>query len=192
MIAVIDYGAGNVRSVQNALKRIGVESILTNDKATIEAADKVIFPGVGEASYAMEQLTKLNLVEVIQNLKQPVLGICLGQQLMCVESEEGNTPCLGIFDVKVKVFPKTERVPHMGWNNLTLSSAEILVNIEDKDDFYFVHSYYCEINENTIAESHYCLSFSAAMQKNNFYAMQFHPEKSGSVGAQLLQNFISL
>lgn len=192
MIAVIDYGAGNVRSVQNALKRLGVESVLTNDKSVIESAEKVIFPGVGEASFAMEQLRKLNLVDVIRQLKQPVLGICLGQQLMCLESEEGNTPCLGIFDVKVKAFPKTERVPHMGWNNLSLSSADILANIESKDDFYFVHSYYCEINENTIAESTYCVPFSAIMQKDNFYAMQFHPEKSGSVGAQLLQNFLTL
>lgn len=192
MIAIIDYGAGNVRSVQNALKRIGVESILTSDSKMIQSADKVIFPGVGEASYAMQRLTELGLVEIIKNLKQPVLGICLGQQLMCLDSEEGNTTCLGIFDVKVKAFPATERVPHIGWNNLTISESALLETISNSDDFYFVHSYYCEINENTVAECDYCLPFSAVMQKNNFYATQFHPEKSGIVGQRILQNFLDL
>ena len=192
MIVIIDYGAGNVRSVQNAFKRLGEETVLSNDPKVIQSATKVIFPGVGEAAYAMGQLKEQGLIEVIKGLKQPVLGICLGQQLMCKQSEEGNVECLGIFDAKVKAFPKVDRVPQVGWNNMTISDSPLFSNVTNQDDFYFVHSFYCELNENTIAECDYCLPFSAAMQKDNFYATQFHPEKSGNIGQQVIQNFLNL
>lgn len=192
MIAIIDYGAGNIRSVQNALQRINVDSVVTSDQEIILNSEKVIFPGVGEASTAMKQLKEKQLDVLIPTLTQPVLGICLGLQLMCNYSEEGNTLCLGIFDAIVRRFNSDQIVPHMGWNNCTNISSELLNEIHSSDDFYFVHSYYAELCTNTIATGNYDFNFSAALQKNNFYATQFHPEKSAGVGERILQNFIEL
>ena len=192
MIAIIDYDAGNVKSVQNALKKLGFEAVITSDIETIENADKVIFPGVGEASSAMKKLQERGLDAVIQNLKQPVLGICLGMQLMCNASEEGNTKALGIFDCEVKLFPNSDIVPHMGWNNVSEMKGKLLENISETDNFYFVHSYYAEICENTSSVCDYITPFSATLEKDNFYAAQFHPEKSGDAGFKLLENFLNL
>ncbi|SFI70679.1 glutamine amidotransferase [Kaistella treverensis] len=192
MIAIIDYVAGNVKSVQNAVEKLGFETIITSDFEEIKNAEKVIFPGVGEASTAMKYLKNLKLDELIPSLKQPFLGICLGQQLLCNFSEEGNTKCLGIFDVEVKQFPATDIVPHMGWNNLQQMNGELLAGISAEDNFYFVHSYYCEIGESTTSICDYILPFSATLQKDNFYGTQFHPEKSGVLGAKILENFLKL
>ena len=192
MIAIIDYDAGNVKSVQNALKKLGFEAVITSDIETIKNADKVIFPGVGEASSAMKKLQERGLDAVIQNLKQPVLGICLGMQLMCNASEEGNTKALGIFDCEVKLFPNSDIVPHMGWNNVSEMKGKLLENISDTDNFYFVHSYYAEIGENTSSVCDYIKNFSATLEKDNFFAAQFHPEKSGDAGFKLLENFLNL
>ncbi|GFD82837.1 imidazole glycerol phosphate synthase subunit HisH [Tenacibaculum mesophilum] len=193
MIAIIKYNAGNIRSVQNALTRLGYESIITDNPEEIQLADKVIFPGVGEASSAMQYLKERNLDELIVSLKQPVLGICLGLQLMCTYSEEGNTECLGIFDACTKQFPPKEKVPHMGWNNFfELKSSKLFKNIALEDDVYYVHGYYAEVSKNTLAICDYILPFSTVMQQDNFYAMQFHPEKSADVGEQLLKNFLEL
>ncbi len=192
MIAILKYNAGNITSVQNALNRLNVESIITNDVALLTAADKVIFPGVGEANTAMKFLRELQLDEVIKNLTQPVLGICLGQQLMCTHSDEGNTEGLKIFDTNVKLFPSTGIVPHMGWNNLTETSGVLFNNCTDDLNFYFVHSYYAEKSKETVATCDYLLPFAAALQKDNFYATQFHPEKSGDAGEIILKNFIAL
>ena len=192
MIAIIDYVAGNVKSVENAVRKLGYETLITSNPEEIKNADKVIFPGVGEASTAMNYLKSLKLDELIPTLKQPFLGICLGQQLLCDFSEEGNTKCLGIFDLKVKQFPATDIVPHMGWNNLQKISGKLLNGISEDDNFYFVHSYYCEIGENTTSECDYILPFSATLQKDNFYGTQFHPEKSGDVGSLILQNFLKI
>jgi imidazole glycerol-phosphate synthase subunit HisH len=190
MIAIIKYNAGNITSVKNAVERLGYNCVVTDDHEQIRAADKVIFPGVGEASSAMNYLKKTGLDELIRTLRQPVLGICLGQQLMCDFSEEGNTICLGIFNVVVKKFPPLQLVPHMGWNNLQNLSTSLFEQITESDDVYFVHSYYCELSPYTSAVCDYILPFSAAMQKDNFYATQFHPEKSASVGEKILLNFL--
>ena len=192
MIAIIKYNAGNIKSVENALYRLGYDCMVTDDEKIIKTADKVIFPGVGEASSAMEYLKNHHLDELIKSLKQPTLGICLGQQLMCCYSEEGDTTCLGIFDAKVKKFPPKELVPHMGWNNLEDLKGPLLKGISEQDNVYFVHSFYAELSEETIATCKYILPFGAAMQKNNFYATQFHPEKSAGVGEQILKNFLEL
>ena len=192
MIAIIDYDAGNVKSVQNALKKLGFEAVITSDIETIKNAEKVIFPGVGEASSAMKKLQERGLDAVIQNLKQPVLGICLGMQLMCNASEEGNTKALGIFDCEVKLFPNSDIVPHMGWNNVSEMKGKLLENISDTDNFYFVHSYYAEIGENTSSVCDYIKNFSATLEKDNFFAAQFHPEKSGDAGFKLLENFLEV
>ena len=192
MIAIVKYNAGNIQSVQNALSRLDCESIVTDDHQMIKTADKVILPGVGEASSAMEYLKEKKLDEVICNLKQPFLGICLGMQIMCKNSEEGATKCLGIFDTNVKLFPPEEKVPHMGWNNFDNVDGELFRNINCHDDVYYVHSYYAELSNNTVATCNYIKPFSAALQKDNFYATQFHPEKSAGVGRQLLKNFIAL
>jgi imidazole glycerol-phosphate synthase subunit HisH len=192
MIAIIKYNAGNITSVQNALNRLGYESIITDDETKIRKADKVIFPGVGEASTAMQYLQERKLDVLIKSLIQPVLGICLGQQLMCNFSEENNTNCLGVFDTTVKLFPPTELVPHMGWNNTETSKSKLFEGITKTDNFYFVHSYYASICDNTIAVCNYILPFSAAMQKDNFYATQFHPEKSADVGERVLRNFLEI
>ncbi|MBK9590923.1 MAG: imidazole glycerol phosphate synthase subunit HisH [Crocinitomicaceae bacterium] len=192
MIAIVKYNAGNIASVQNALTRLGFESVVTDNVDELRSSEKVIFPGVGEASSAMKYLKDRNLDEVIRSLKQPVLGICLGQQLMCAFSEEGNINCLGIFKTMVKKFPPTDLVPQMGWNSLSKLSGQLFQGIVESDDVYFVHSYYAELCKNTVATCDYILPFSAALQKDNFYATQFHPEKSGSVGEQILINFLKL
>jgi glutamine amidotransferase len=192
MIAIIDYNAGNISSVQNALNRLGYSSLITRDHAEIRKADKVILPGVGEASTAMNYLKKYELDTLIKELKQPFFGVCLGMQLMCLSSEEGDTDCLGIFDTKVKLFPKDKKVPHMGWNNLTNLKGDLFKNIQAPNDVYFVHSYYAELSEETCAECDYITNFSAALVKDNFYATQFHPEKSADVGEQILKNFLEL
>jgi imidazole glycerol-phosphate synthase subunit HisH len=192
MIAIVNYNAGNIRSVQNALIRLGYESIITDDAKELLKADKVIFPGVGEASSAMKYLTDKGLDKVLVAIEKPMLGICLGLQLMCKFSEEGNTNCLGIFDTNVKKFPDTGKVPHIGWNNFETTKSELFKNIEIDNDVYYVHSYYAEINEQTIASCNYILPFGTAMHKNNFYATQFHPEKSADIGEQILKNFLEL
>lgn len=192
MIAIIKYNAGNISSVKNALTRLGYESIITGDSEEILNADKVIFPGVGEASSAMKYLSERNLDKTILSIKKPMLGICLGQQLMCTYSEEGSTQCLGIFNTKVKKFPNTELVPHMGWNNFSKVKGELFNGLENTNNVYFVHSYYAEINEQTTAVCDYIKPFSAAMQRDNFYATQFHPEKSADIGEQILKNFLDL
>lgn len=192
MIAIIKYNGGNVNSVQNSLNRLNIESVVTDDFDLIKKADKVIFPGVGEASSTMKLLKEKGLDQLIPTLKQPVLGICLGMQLMCKNNEEGNTSGMGIFDINVKKFPATDIVPHMGWNTISDFRSDIFSGIEEKSDVYFVHSFYCELSENTTSVCNYILPFSASLQKNNFYAMQFHPEKSGDVGSRLLQNFLKI
>jgi glutamine amidotransferase len=192
MIAILKYNAGNTQSVENAVKRLGYNCVVTDDAALLMAADKVIFPGVGEASSAMEYLKIKGLDTVIQLLTQPVLGICLGMQLMCHSSEEGATNGLGIFDVAVKKFPAQDKVPHMGWNNLINVSGPLFQGITPKDDVYFVHSYYAALSQYTVAQCNYIQPFSAALQKDNFYAVQFHTEKSGAVGEKIFNNFLTL
>lgn len=192
MIAIIKYNAGNVASIQNAINRAGYNSIITDDPGTIQYADKVIFPGVGEASSAMTYLRERGLDEVIKSLKQPVLGICLGLQLMCSYSEEGATSCLNIFPNKVRKFSTNKIVPHMGWNEINLLKSSLFDQIISCANVYYVHSYFADISESTIASTEYGESFSAALQKNNFYACQFHPEKSGMIGQKILNNFLAL
>lgn len=193
-VAIIKYNAGNTQSVIFALERMGIHPILTNDWEELKSADKVIFPGVGEASTTMENLKQFKLDELIVDLKQPVLGICLGMQLMCKYSEEGNARGLGIFDVDVKRFQAKngEKVPHMGWNNLTYLKGNWIARGLPDTNMYFVHSYYVPVCKDTAAECDYILPFSAALQKDNFFAVQFHPEKSGKQGEKLLQKFIEL
>ena len=192
MIAVIKYNAGNIRSVVNALSRLGQQCIVTDKKEEICSADRVIFPGVGEAGSAMRYLRERELDRVIISLRQPVLGICLGLQLMCRYSEESNTECLNIFDPEVRRFPKHDKVPHMGWNNFSSLSGELFKGISATDDVYYVHSYYPTLSSCTTAVCNYIIPFSAAMQKENFYATQFHPEKSASTGERILKNFLEL
>lgn len=192
MIAIIKYNGGNVNSVQNALNKSGSESIITDDLELIKNADKVIFPGVGEASSTMKTLKEKGLDQLIPTLKQPVLGICLGMQLMCKNNEEGNTVGMGIFDIHVKKFPAENIIPHMGWNTISGFNSTIYSGVKEESDVYFVHSFYCELSEDTSSICDYILPFSASLQKDNFYAMQFHPEKSGEIGSQLLQNFLKL
>ncbi|MEJ7625837.1 MAG: imidazole glycerol phosphate synthase subunit HisH [Ferruginibacter sp.] len=192
MIAIIKYNGGNTRSVQNALSRLHYESFITDNVQEIRNASHVILPGVGEASSAMAYLKNKKLDTTIKQLKQPFLGICLGLQLMCTHSEENDTTCLGIFDVPVKKFPPVNIVPHMGWNNLTGTTGKLFASVSVKDDMYFVHSFYAEKGKYSIAGCEYILPFSAAMQKDNFYATQFHPERSGIAGEQIIKNFLSL
>jgi len=192
MIAIIDYNAGNTRSVKNALERLGKEAIITSDPEIITKADKVIFPGVGEAGSAMKYLLDLNLDPVIRSLTQPFLGICLGLQLMCRSSEESDTTGLGIFDTDVRKFPPARLVPHMGWNTITDVSGPLFKGIPDSHDLYFVHSYYAGLCGHTIATCSYILPFSAALQRDNFFAVQFHPEKSAETGERILKNFLAL
>ena len=196
MVAIIKYNAGNVQSVQYALQRIGVDSIVTDDKATIQSADKVIFPGVGHANAAMQYLRERQLDQLIVSLQQPVLGICLGLQLMCKYSEEGNTDCLGIFDEQVKLFSTSlttvHKIPQIGWNNIYDYHSKLFTGINDNEFVYTVHSYYAALGAATIATTDYIIPYSAALEKDNFYAVQFHPEKSGKVGEQILKNFINI
>lgn len=192
MIALIKYNAGNIRSVQNALSRLGYDSLVTDDPLQIRKADKVIFPGVGEASSAMRYLRERNLDRLIVSLEQPVLGICLGLQLMCKYSEEGNVNCLGIFENTVRKFTGNTIIPHMGWNNFSATNGRLMKNIEPKADVYFVHSYYADVNTDTQVTCEYIQPFSAVIEKNNFYATQFHPEKSAEIGEHILLNFLTL
>ena len=194
-IAIVKYNAGNIYSVDYALKRLGVTPIITSDHEKLRKADKVIFPGVGEANTTMEHLKAIGLDVLIPELKQPVLGICLGMQLMCRHSEEGNVNCFNIFDIDVKRFTPQkheDKVPHMGWNTLTNINGDLFSSELENAFVYFVHSYYVPVNEHTAATTDYILPFSAALQKNNFYATQFHPEKSGSAGEIILNNFLKL
>jgi glutamine amidotransferase len=189
---IIKYNAGNVVSVTNTLNRLGVEPILSDDPEVIKSADKVIFPGVGEASTAMNYLRARKLDALIVSLTQPFLGICLGQQLMCKHSEENDTECLGIFDLNVLRFEQKLKVPHMGWNKLFEMKGPLFNELANDAFIYFVHSYYCELGPETIAKSDYINQFSAALNKNNFYAIQGHPEKSGLTGQRFLENFLKL
>ena len=194
-IAIIKYNAGNIFSVDYALRRLGVAPIITANHEQIMKADKVIFPGVGEAKNTMEYLKSHQLDQLICNLKQPVLGICLGMQLLCKHSDEGDVDCLGVFDADVKRFqPKRqdEKVPHMGWNTLSQTEAPLFKGFTNDEFVYFVHSFYVPVNEHTAALSEYIHPFSAALHKNNFYATQFHPEKSGDTGEKILTNFLDI
>ena len=191
-IAVVKYNAGNIQSVLYALERIGVNAIVTDDHDALRKADKVIFPGVGEASSAMNSLKEKSLDELIVSLKQPVLGICVGMQLLCKYSEENDTECLGIFDQPVKKFlsDKENKVPQIGWNNIYDLKSPLMKNIPEQSYCYFVHSYYVPLCPNTIATTNYVQPYASALQKDNFYGVQFHTEKSATVGEQILKNFI--
>lgn len=194
-VAVVKYNAGNIHSVDCALKRLGIEAVITADKETLRSADKVIFPGVGEAETTMNHLKANGMDELIKNLRQPVLGICLGMQLMCRYSEEGTVDCLGIFDTEVKRFvpqKHEDKVPHMGWNTIWKTNSGLFKGFAQEEFVYFVHSFYVPVSEFTAAETDYILPFSAALHKDNFYATQFHPEKSGAVGERILRNFLDL
>lgn len=191
-LVILDYGVGNIKSIQFAFDRLGVTAVLSNDIELIKAADKIIFPGVGEASSAMNKLKDTGLTDDIKKLKQPVLGICLGMQLMCNKTEEGQTEGLGIFDVTVKRFSNSVKVPQMGWNTITNLKSRLFDGIPDKEYMYLVHSYYAENNECAIATTDYELPYASALQKNNFYGVQFHPEKSGKSGEIILKNFLKL
>lgn len=191
-IVIIDYGAGNIQSIIFAIKRLGYEAVLSHDAEEIRNADKVIFPGVGEASSAMVKLRATGLDTLIPKLKQPVLGICLGMQLMCNASEEGNTEGLGIFDLDVVKFSNKVKVPQIGWNQISDLKSELFANVPDKSYIYLVHSFYAPIGKESIALSEYEVEYSAALQKDNFYGVQFHPEKSSEVGSGILQNFLNL
>lgn len=192
MIAIVKYNAGNIKSVENALNRLGYEATVTDDKELLRSAEKVIFPGVGEASSAMRYLQERGLDEVIRSLKQPVLGICLGLQLMCKHSEEGDTECLGIFSNSVLKFQGNFIIPHMGWNNFIDTKGELLKGIINDNDVYYVHSYYADIQSETMGICDYNQSFSATIEKENFYAAQFHPEKSADIGEKILKTFLEL
>lgn len=191
-IAIINYGAGNIQSIKFAFRRLGYEAMLTDDAEKIKNADKVIFPGVGEASSAMKMLRESKLDELIPELRQPVLGICLGMQLMCHSSEEGNTKGLGIFDVDVIKFSNRVKVPQIGWNEISNLKTDLFKGVYEKEHIYLVHSFYAPLCNETIAESDYELTYSSALAKDNFYGVQFHPEKSSDVGEQILKNFLEL
>ena len=191
-LVIVKYNAGNIQSVLYALERIGMEAVVTDDHEEIKNAGKVIFPGVGEASTAMSYLKERGLDTVIKNLQQPVLGICLGMQLMCTHSEENDTDCLGIFNTKVKKFTGDLKIPQIGWNSVEEVSEPIFKGITNGAYCYFVHSYYAELCKETAAVTEYGTKFSSALQKNNFYGVQFHPEKSAAVGEEILKNFINL
>lgn len=189
-IVIIDYGAGNIQSIKFAIRRLGHEAVLSHDTEEISTADRVIFPGVGEASSAMSKLRASGLDQIIPTLKQPVLGICLGMQLMCHSSEEGNTEGLGIFDVDCVRFSEQVKVPQIGWNEIVNLKSDLFGGIDEKAHVYGVHSYYAPLCEETIAVSEYGIRYSAALAKDNFYGTQFHPEKSSDVGQRILENFL--
>ena len=191
-VVIIKYNAGNIHSVRIALQRLSLQPVVSDNIEIIGNADKVIFPGVGEASSAMQFLKDKGIAGLLTELKQPVLGICLGLQLMCRHSEENDTECLDIFNIQVKKFPPLDKVPHMGWNTIEQCKGSLFRNIKNASYAYFVHSYYAEMDVLTVAHSEYILPFSAALQKDNFYAVQFHPEKSGRIGEQILKNFLEL
>ena len=199
-VAIVKYNAGNVQSVVYALNRLGIEPIITDDEQELRSADKVIFPGVGEASTAMSYLKKSGLNKILPTLTQPFLGICIGLQLMCIHSEEGDASCLGIFPVAITKFPNGTdakgdaiKVPHMGWNKLKDLKGPLFEGLDPEHSFvYYVHSYHAEISKYTIAKTDYILDYSAALNKDNFYAVQFHPEKSGETGAKILENFLKI
>ena len=191
-IIIINYGAGNIQSIKFAIQRLGFEAVLTDDETEIRNADKVIFPGVGEASSAMEKLITTGLDKVIPTLTQPVLGICLGMQLMCNHCEEGNTQGLNIFDVDVVKFDGAEKVPQIGWNQIENLKSDLFKGISEKEYMYLVHSFYVPLNNESIATTNYGIKYASALQEKNFYGVQFHPEKSSKAGAQILQNFLEL
>ena len=191
-LVIIDYGAGNIKSIQFAFKRLGVDAVLTNNVEEIQNADKVIFPGVGEASSAMNKLRESGLDKVIPTLKQPVLGICLGMQLMCTSSEEGNTEGLGIFDVEIKRFSNELKVPQMGWNTISNLKSDLFKGIKENEYMYLVHSYFAENCKYAIATTDYGINYATALHKDNFYGTQFHPEKSGVEGEKILKNFLDI
>ena len=191
-IVIINYGAGNIQSIMFAIERLGYKAVLSNNPEEIKAADKVIFPGVGEASYAMKMLQESGLDTLIPTLKQPVLGICLGMQLMCQSSEEGNTKGLGIFDVDVVKFSSKVKVPQMGWNTIYNLKSDLFKGIAENAYMYLVHSFYASLSENTIATTNYEHEYSTALKRDNFFGVQFHPEKSGIFGEQILKNFLNL
>ncbi|MEI6866163.1 imidazole glycerol phosphate synthase subunit HisH [Flavicella sp.] len=191
-IVIINYGAGNIQSIKFAVQRLGHKAVLSNDATEIKAADKVIFPGVGEASSAMKMLRETGLDKIIPTLKQPVLGICLGMQLMCHSSEEGNTKGLSIFDVDVLRFTNKLKVPQIGWNQIATLKTDLFSGIKEDEFIYLVHSFYAPLCSETIATTNYGLKYSTALQKDNFYGTQFHPEKSSKAGTQILKNFLEL
>ena len=194
-VAIVKYNAGNIRSVLNALHRCGVEAVLTDDVETLMSADKVIFPGQGEARTTMTYLRQHRLDEVIRNLRQPVLGICIGMQLLCRHSEEEDTDCLGVFDVDVVKFRPTlheDKVPQMGWNTIEGMKSDLFKGLSEEEFVYFVHSFYAPLCADTIATTNYVQPYSSALHRDNFYATQFHPEKSGAVGERIIRNFLDL
>ncbi len=191
-LVIIDYGAGNIKSIQFAFKRLGADAVLTNDTKEIRNADKIIFPGVGEAGYAMKKLQESKLDILIPTLKKPILGICLGMQLMCNSSEEGNTKGLGIFDVNIKRFSNKVKVPQMGWNTITDLRSELFRGVKENEYMYLVHSYYAENCKYAIASTEYEIKYTTALHKDNFYGTQFHPEKSGMEGEKILKNFLNI
>lgn len=191
-IAIVNYGAGNIQSIKFAIQRLGYEAVLSSDATEIREADKVIFPGVGEASSAMKMLKSTGLDKVIPTLKQPVLGICLGMQLMCEHSEEGNTQGLGIFDAKVARFNNSNKVPQIGWNKIFKLKSPLFKGVKENDYVYLVHSYYIPECAETIASTEYGVEYTSAIQKDNFYGVQFHPEKSSSAGELILKNFLNI
>lgn len=191
-VVIINYGAGNIQSIKFAIQRLGYEAVLTDNENEIRTADKVIFPGVGEASSAMLKLKHTGLDKVIPTLNQPVLGICLGMQLMCNYCEEGNTKGLGIFESDVLKFDNSQKVPQIGWNQIENLKSDLFKGISEKEFMYLVHSYYVPLNNEAIATTNYGFDYASALKKNNFYGVQFHPEKSSSSGAQILKNFLEL
>ncbi|MBQ0733225.1 imidazole glycerol phosphate synthase subunit HisH [Aquimarina celericrescens] len=191
-IVIINYGAGNIQSIKFAIQRLGYEAVLSNDPSVIKAADKVIFPGVGEASSAMRKLKASGLDTLVPQLKQPVLGICLGMQLMCNYTEEGDTKGLGIFHTDVMRFNQGVKVPQIGWNQIEFLKSPLFKGVEEKEYIYLVHSYYAPVMEETVAQSNYGVDYSTALHKDNFYGTQFHPEKSSVVGEKILRNFLEI
>ena len=191
-IVIIDYGAGNIKSIQFAFERLDYQAVLSSDPNVIKKADRIIFPGVGEASNAMTKLKKSGLDELIPKLKQPVLGICLGMQLLCKHSEENDTNGLGVFDLEVRKFENDLKVPQMGWNTIYNLKSKLFDGLKEEEYMYLVHSYYAELNDNAIATTNYGLEYATALQKDNFYGVQFHPEKSSVFGEKILKNFIEL